>query len=72
MSKVTTVRCDGDGCKKMRINDTNHWLIGVTKRGILQLTMMGDAVGNEENEKHFCGEHCASRWFLIEIGKLRG
>ena len=73
MSEIRTQKCDGEGCKKLRVDDTNNWLVAWLKNGILHLSLMGNKhCPPFGDEKHFCGEQCATRWFLIEMGKLRG
>ena len=75
MATVTTMRCDGGNCGKLLLNDTNNWLVGWKRENVLSIGLMSEF--NSEflpggTELHFCGEHCATRWFLVELGKLRG
>ncbi len=73
MSDITTQKCDGDNCKKLRVNDANHWLVGWVKAGVIHLSLMdnGERAQYVTEEKHFCGEQCAMRWFVMEVSKLR-
>ena len=72
MSNVTTLQCDGDNCGKLRVSDTNHWLYGVLLgKKIMMGFLTHRDTGATKEEKHFCGEQCATRWFITELSKLR-
>jgi hypothetical protein len=76
MSDLKTQKCDGENCGKLRANDSNHWLVGWIKNGVISLALMENPEAFSwlavSGTKHFCGEQCASRWFLAEMGKLKG
>ena len=81
MSLITTMKCDGEKCGKLRVNDSNHWLEGWADEGIvivgLQVgdktwTDLQDAVKNHQVQiKHFCGQECANKRVSQQIGNLR-
>ena len=85
MSDIKTQKCDGDGCNKLRMNDANHWLmgwpvLGEGLRGVSMVFMTDEARENVEHQlpeslqgkvKHFCGEQCAQRWFILELQRMR-
>ena len=73
MSHVTTIRCDE--CSKLRVNDTNHWLISTyAPRGWLVISSISDQQSMAEhwNTKmvHLCGQECAMKWVGRKIGEL--
>lgn len=73
MSIVTTTKCDGEKCGKLRMNDTNHWLQGVSLGHIVivGIEVPRDMVSvTDDHIKHFCGEQCANKWVSIQIGSL--
>lgn len=72
MAELRTQKCDGENCDKLRANDSNHWLVGWVRHGIISLSLMENSDMPDVVHKHFCGEQCASRWFLSEMGKLKG
>lgn len=75
MADVTTKKCDGTGCGKLRVNDTNHWLQGAARGLGIFIGVLDGRVPEEfdgSSMKHFCGQRCASSWFMDEVGKLKG
>lgn len=75
MSHVETTKCDGIGCGKLRVNDSNHWLQGGARNFGLWVGVLGGWIPDEfegHEFKHFCGQRCASAWFMDELGKLKG
>jgi len=72
---LTTRKCDGDGCGQLRINDSNHWLVGWFSDShgpCIGVAAMTDDVLREVGSKGkvFCGENCCTRWFVQELSKL--
>lgn len=75
MADVTTKKCDGKGCGKLRVNDSNHWLQGIPVSYGIFVGVLDGRVPEEYAHnavRHFCGQQCASSWFLDELGKLKG
>lgn len=72
MANIMTQICDGEGCRTLRVNDTNHWFVSWTKNGVASIGLMDkvDTLGLE-GVKHFCGQQCATRYMVTEISKLR-
>lgn len=72
--EIRTQKCDGENCGKLRIHDSNHWLIGWSDNGRIEVCPMTDTILREVDDKgkHFCGERCLTKWFLTELGKLKG
>jgi hypothetical protein len=62
-----------DGCGRLRVNDTNHWLVGWCSDShgrVLGVAPMDEQVlqevGEKPSAKVFCGENCATKWFATE------
>jgi hypothetical protein len=76
MATIKTLQCDQPDCKRLRMNDTNHWWWGVTLTTMITVGLVGEKdMGLNEHEKlwkHFCGEQCMNRWFQQEVAKLGG
>jgi hypothetical protein len=81
---IINVTCDGENCKHVRANDTNHWLVGICIMDQILLTISRDNLRPFDTNGHpipieqlsevkdFCGEQCAIKWvsrMLTEIKK---
>ena len=79
MSLITTMKCDGEKCGELRVNDSNHWLQGVAFNDAVLISLSTvklearyyDHPVQPENVHHFCGQECAMKWASQEIAKLR-
>ncbi len=62
----------------MRLNDSNHWMEGMTDHRRIVIGMVGTftsldyerMTGNVQTH-HFCGQECAMKWVGIRIGELK-
>lgn len=79
MSLITTMKCDGEKCGKLRVNDTNHWLKGMLFRDFVLVANASVDISeydfehqiDHDDPKHFCGEQCANKWVSQQIGNLK-
>jgi hypothetical protein len=72
MSNVNTISCDE--CGKLRVNDSNHWLEGVTSDRIILIALVGQLPEQPHEDprhrKHFCGQEHAMKWVALQMGNL--
>ena len=68
--EVKTLKCDGDGCGKLRVNDSNHWLYGIATREAITLATSPDKL-HDLGLHHFCGQACAQKWMMTELQKIQ-
>lgn len=78
--KVTTLQCDG--CKQLKLTDSNHWWAGYRLQSLngglysgamllpvdqAMLRVTRDLVQLPEPDAHLCGIECAQKWLLRNL-----
>lgn len=77
--KVETFKCDI--CKKMRVDDSNHWLAGWENNEVFPVVALTPfpvsasmdwvTVFDYEPDVHLCGQECAQRWLSEAVRKVQ-
>jgi len=72
MADVTTKKCDG--CGRLRVNDSNHWLQATIGRLGIFVGPLDGQIGLmhslAKDVKHFCGRQCVTSWFVSALEKV--
>ena len=68
MSEVKTYRCDW--CKKLRVEDSNHWFKGYFSENGVLVAPLSSTCPAHDPDVHLCGIECSQKWLLSKLSEL--